>query len=376
MRIGIDLSPLQHSAHRGIGMYARSLLKALGQIAPQHQYVLFIPTGTPDGNDPPGHTTIQIPNPRLGLASALATGQVVLPWLAWKARLDVLHSLDVPFNPSHTAPPLASPCPLVVTLHDLTPLYSPRVQGTFRYKVFYKLALWLAGRAAALVVDSEASKKDAMRMGVARRRRVFVAPLAGTSLDSTDTTPDTFVKQPRNPYLLHVGSNDWNKNREGLLRAFSMLDPAYDVSLALVGGGEEWRDFLDESRQARVVHYPWVEQTALQNLYRDAAAFVFPSRYEGFGLPILEAMQAGAPVITSDRGAMKEVAGDAALLIDPEAAEQIAQAIVQVLKRPELAADLREKGAEQAARFSWERTARATLEAYEAAARRRRNKRR
>ncbi len=117
--------------------------------------------------------------------------------------------------------------------------------------------------------------------------------------------------------------------------------------------------------RVRIVHHTYLSRQALARIYAGARAFVFPSRYEGFGLPILEAMQAGAPVVTSNTGAMREVAGDAALLVDPDRPEELAAAVRRVLSDESLACELRERGRARAATFTWERTARATLAAYE-----------
>lgn len=363
---------MRHSARRGIGAYARSLLAALEQVAPEHHYILFLPAGLESDLYPPRHVRYNLPRLPFGRASALVSNQMLLPWLARRPNLDILHVLDVPYNPSHPLAPIWKRVPLVITLHDLTPLNAPLMLRTWRYRLFYRLALWQCKRADALIVDSEASRQDALRAGIARSKRIFVAPLAvpDDPAEKLSYGADHF-QVPSQPYALHVGSDDWNKNREGVLSAFALLEgdpPKGNLGLALVGGSANRLDVLPEEVRRRVTHYPWLDRASLCRLYASAAVFVFPSHYEGFGLPILEAMAAGTPVVTSDRGAMKEVAGGAALLADPERPDAIASAISQIVGNDLLAEQLRSRGAVRAAEFTWERTARVTLAAYMSAA--------
>ena len=366
---------MAHSAQRGIGAYARSLLAALERVAPENRYTLFLPGESGDDAYPATHVRHRLPALPFGRASALVANQILLPWLARRPNLDVLHVLYVPYNPSHALAPLWKRVPLVITLHDLTPLNAPVMLRKWRYRLFYRLALWQCKRADALIVDSEASKEDVLRAHIAPHGRIFVAPLAVPNDKAEQISHgEVLFQTPPSPYVLNVGSDDWNKNREGVLNAFALLasgsNSLPNLGLVLVGGGVERLDVLPEEVRRRVTHYPWLDRASLCRLYAGASVFVFPSRYEGFGLPILEAMAACTPVVTSDRGAMKEVAGGAALLADPERPEAIAEAIRQVLEDDTLAGQLRARGSARAAEFTWERTARVTIAAYQYAARR------
>jgi glycosyltransferase involved in cell wall biosynthesis len=361
---------MSHSAHRGLGAYARSLLAALERTAPRNRYVLFIPDGSTSDLYPPRQTRVMLSRLPFGRASALVSNQVLLPLLARSYNLDVLHVLDVPYNPSHALAPVWKSVPQVITLHDLTPLNAPIILRTRRYRLFYRAALWQCKRADALVVDSETSKRDALRARVAPARRIFVAPLAVPD-EPDELTPTTGFNVPSQPYILHIGSDDWNKNREGVLLAFALLPDEANLHLVLVGGSEDTLEVLPEELRRHVTHYHWLDRASLRRLYEQAAVLVFPSRYEGFGLPILEAMGAGTPVVTSNRGAMKEVAGGAALLADPNNPAGIATAVLRILGDPALAQRLRALGKTRAAGFTWERTARVTLAAYQSAANKR-----
>ena len=370
MRIGIDLSPLRHSAHRGIGAYARSLLPALERLAPEHEYILFVPGGVSDVPYLPRYVQCLIPTLPFGRASALISNQLLLPRLLQRYRIDVLHVLDVPFNPSHPLAPLWKRTPLVVTMHDLTPLNAPAILRKWRYRLFYRLALWQCKRADALIVDSETSRQDALGAGIALAERIFVAPLAVPQEPSQKLPQEaTEFQIPLEPYVLHVGSDDWNKNRKGVLRAFARLAQTTNLRLVLVGGSGARLTNLPDDLRPRITHYSWIDHASLRRLYAGAVVFVFPSLFEGFGLPILEAMSVGTPVVTSSRGAMKEVAGEAALLVDPERPDAIAAAIRQIVESQTLTKELRARGVVRAVEFTWERTAQETLAAYNFAAR-------
>ena len=360
---------MRHSARRGLGAYARSLLAALEQVAPEHHYFLFLPSGSRKDLYPPRHIRYDMPGLPFGRASAIVSNQLLLPWLVRRLDLDVLHVLDVPYNPSHALAPVWKRVPQVITLHDLTPVNAPVILRTWRYRLFYQVALGQCKRADALIVDSETSKQDALRAGIAPAKRIFVAPLAVPNGPAEKVSHGVaHLQVPSSPYALHVGSDDWNKNREGVLSAFALLAPASNLSLVLVGGSANSLEVLPEDVRRRVTHYAWLDQASLYRLYAGAAVFVFPSRYEGFGLPILEAMAAGTPVVTSDRGAMREVAGGASLLADPDRPDAIASAIGRILQDETLAERLRSRGAVRAGEFTWQRTAQVTLAAYMSAA--------
>jgi len=361
VRIGIDLSPLVHSGRRGIGAYARSLLTALGEVGPEHEYVLISPTPVEGVRLPPHCIPWLLPHIPLGRGSALVSHQAMLPIAARRARIDVLHVIDVPIVPSHPAAPLWKTVPLVITLHDLNPLHAPPLLRKRRWRAFYRFSLGLCRRADALLVDSQASADDALLARVGSRNRLFVAPLARPSCEGYG---DPCVVLPSGPYGIHVGGDDWNKNRENVLMAFLEVNAVEPFTLALVGGGPPTLAGMPAAVRQRVSHYPWLEPAALRCLYEHAAMLIFPSRFEGFGLPILEAMAAGTPVITSNRGATREVAGDAALLVEPESVVDIAQAALRILDDECLAHELRSRGRAREAQFDWTITARATLAAY------------
>jgi glycosyltransferase involved in cell wall biosynthesis len=173
------------------------------------------------------------------------------------------------------------------------------------------------------------------------------------------------------PYILYVGSIEPRKNLLRLLQAYARLRkdlPGW--KLVLVGARNAWKSTPISEEMRKLNLAPWVQLTGyipeedLPALYNGAGLFAFPSLYEGFGLPVLEAMACGTPVITSNVSSLPEVAGDAALLVDPYNVEEIAAAMVNVLSDQELSEDLHRRGLERSKEFSWERTAQQTLEVY------------
>jgi glycosyltransferase involved in cell wall biosynthesis len=177
------------------------------------------------------------------------------------------------------------------------------------------------------------------------------------------------------PFLLHVGGNEPQKNQETVLRAFAILcrNPAFRHNLILVGGAHLTdAPALEITTNAarRILRVTNVTRAELDTLYRECTAFLFPSLYEGFGFPVLEAMRAGAPVITSNVSSLPEVAGDAAILVAPQDAQQLANAVRRVLDDEMMRVKLSEGGERRAREFTWARNAEATLRVYEQAAQR------
>jgi glycosyltransferase involved in cell wall biosynthesis len=279
----------------------------------------------------------------------------------------LLHSLD------HVAPSFG-PWRSVVTVHDLAFLLYPQTQ-TEASRAYYARAGESARRAQRVIAVSQGTAADAVRLlGVdpARLRVIHQAPSAVYyPRPAAQLTPvaERLGFDPSRRYLLIVGTLEPRKNVTLALDALIELRHHVDVDLLVVGA----RGWLDESLWKaharsgvgdRMRFLGQVDDDDLAVLYSHAAVFLFPSLYEGFGLPPLEAMACGTAVISSNAGPMPEVLGDAALLLAPREPRSWADAIERVLSEPTLAADLRARGTARAALFSWERTARATRDVY------------
>jgi len=293
-------------------------------------------------------------------------GAFELGRLARQAKPDLVHCPHFP-----TPAPVRGP--LVVTLHDLTPLLVPGVMPSAVKRVVYRAWNMRAARLAdRVVVPSRVTAADVTRLTLAARGKLALTAEAADDLSSGPSGPLTgmLAHLASAPYLLSMGNTKPHKDLPTLLRAFARLAPPQpDLRLLLVGA--ESPGYLGAALagvpldvRARVAFTGRVTDAELRALYAGASAFVFPSRYEGFGLPPLEAMALGAPVVCANAASLPEVVGDAALLFPAGDAGALAGALGRLLDDPALRERLARAGLERAAQFSWERTATATVAAY------------
>jgi len=310
-------------------------------------------------------------------ARVVAWTQLRLPLLARSMDVDVVHS------PAMLAP-LRCPRPVVMTIFDLSFRRYPDHFAASRRALLNFLVPRAARRAAAVITFSDHVRQEVIEAysldpALVRRTHLGVdheryspAAVAGEG--------EALTKRGiRSPYLLHVGSLNRRKNLPQLLRALVLLRGAGkgpDPQLVLVGGEElgmpgrtELLALVDQLKlRDRVLLTGFLPAAEMAAVYRGAELLVQPSLYEGFGLPVLEAMACGTPVISSNAGSLPEVAGDAAILVDPGSAEQMAAAIQLVLEDQAVRARLGETGIVQSGRFSWSGTAAATLQVYDSVA--------
>lgn len=287
-----------------------------------------------------------------------------IPQLCRSFNADVVH---VTYN----ATPLLQ-CPLVVSVHDVSyrkypRFFSPRV----RFLLSTLLPITMA-KARRLITMSESSKADIERYYPFTRGKISVIP--GALGPITTAKPDyaaSLLYAPDNDFILTVGTVQPRKNLKRLIQAYTdMRNRRVSNSKLLIVGRRSWH-YAEVSRFAKaspfgrdIVFTGYLPDSVLAALYRRCRAFVFPSLYEGFGLPVLEAMACGAPVITSNSSSLPEVAGDAAMFIDPLSVTSISSAIDRVINDPERRNELQMRGTSQAARFSWKQTADLTLDVY------------
>jgi len=242
--------------------------------------------------------------------------------------------------------------------------------------LIYRVWLPLAIRgAAAVITDSERSREDILTHLSVKPGRVVSIPLAADRrfrpLPAAEIAPVLHEYGVGQPYILYVGALESRKNLPRLLAAYARLREWSEQWRLVIVGARKWKfspifDTVQALGLEPHVHFTgYVADEHLPALYAGADLFAFPSLYEGFGLPVLEAMACGTPVVTSNTSSLPEVAGDAAILVDPTDVEQIANAMWLVLSQPDVAAALREKGLARAAQFTWERTARETIAVYE-----------
>jgi glycosyltransferase involved in cell wall biosynthesis len=294
--------------------------------------------------------------------------QMLLPRLAGRASVDVLHSL------ASTAPTHGSYA-RVVTIHDVIYRIHPEAHG-WRTLAMRALVPLAARRSDRVIVPSRSTEQDLARRLKVPREKIDVVP-NGIGAPPLSQWPDADVVRQRwelgsRPILLTVSLKRPNKNLMRLLDALALITEERRPLLVLAGHATPYEQELRAHSAGVGVtqdtrFLPWVPPEELEGLYRAATAFIFPSLYEGFGLPVLEAMSRGVPVACSNRGALAEVADAAALTFDPDDPVAIASAIEALISDEDLRSRLARAGRENAARYSWSETARKTLASYELA---------
>ena len=369
MHIAIDA----HSVGTGLAgneTYITNLIEALAALDAVNRYTLYVTKRSAverfAGRWP--HVSVRRTLPHTPFVRIPLTFPVELR----RRPVDLLH---VQF----TAPPFV-PCPVVSTIHDLTFEHLPE---TFKRRSWMQLRLTVrrtARTAAHIITPSEFSRRDLIETYGVAPARVSVTPYAAAP-HFRPASPDSVAEAKRRygiggEYLLAVGSIQPRKNLVRLIRAYSDLrrrrSQAKLPQLVLVGKrawlyGETLRAVEQSGVAAHVIFTNYVPEQDLPALYTGALCFVYPSYFEGFGLPPLEAMGCGAPVIAGDRTSLPEVVGDAGLLVNPFDTDAIGAAIERVIDDNELRARLRTRGLERAALFSWRETARKTFEVYQRA---------
>lgn len=314
------------------------------------------------------HKGVQLKGSRL-LPGLMTIGQVQLAWLAARHRLQLVH------DPIGVMPLSLANARRITTVHDVIPYIYANSSTTLDWLIY---RLWLpiaAHRTDTIITDSEQSKEDIVKHLSMNANKVKVIPLAASEqyrpLQPQAVQPVLAQHQITTPYILYVGSIAARKNLPRLLEAYANLRKWSTKWTLVIVGARKWKsspvyETVERLDLAQHVHFTgFVEEEDLPALYNGADLFVFPSLYEGFGLPPLEAMACGTPVVTSNTSSLPEVVGDAAILVDPYNVEEITAAMRSVLEDPDLAQDLRQCGLTQAAKFSWERTARETIAVYE-----------
>jgi glycosyltransferase involved in cell wall biosynthesis len=376
LRIAIDASPLHNThQHRGIGSYVRGLLSGLFEIDLVNEYLLFVfedCLSTVLERAPQNFRTIRLPQPRMGRASALLTHQIILPCALSRHHLDVFHSPGIVCVPSVPNMPLRRTVKTVVSVHDLTPwVYRDIFLQNFTWRLFYRMTLGAVRQCAHIVCDTEHTSRELTRLLHIDAKHISVIPLAPDRLFSREAVVMSSVEASVSvdkPFILHVGGGHYNKNVNALIRAYARLchEHRIEESLVLVGEGYDPGSVLHSDREvlSRIVVLQDVPQVALALLYRRATVLVYPSLHEGFGLPPLEAMASGAPVIVSNRSSLPEVVGNAAILVDAYNQAELAAAILSCVQNPALRADMRQRGLKRAQAFSWKRTALETAAVY------------
>jgi glycosyltransferase involved in cell wall biosynthesis len=290
--------------------------------------------------------------------------QLLLPALAARAGVDLVHSL------ASTAPG-RGPFKRVVTVHDLIYRRFPEAHAGLRSLGMRVLVPLAVRRSDRVIADSESTRRDLIELEHARPERIDVVPLGVGRLPDVVAAPEASVRERLElgdrEVLLSLSAKRPHKNLETLLDALAQLQQRPILVLAgyETAHEQELRRRAERLGIAAEVRWAgWLEPEMLEGLWAITRAFVFPSLYEGFGLPVLEAMARGVPVACADASSLPEVAGDAALLFDPRSPSELAAALTRLLAGGPEIERLRAAGLERAARFTWQRTAELTLASY------------
>lgn len=352
--------------------YAANLIEALAGIDQTNEYTLFVTRQA--AIDRFDHRWANFKVTQTLPHTPLVRIPLTLSAALRRRRVDVLHV-------QYTAPPFA-PCPVVATIHDLSFEHLPE---TFNRRSRAQLQLTVrhtARRAKQILTLSEFSRNDIIKTYNIEPERVFVTPAAAPP-DFAPVTDSTELQRIRTTYgiereyILSLGSIQPRKNLVRLIQAYSSLRRLRsDLKLPqlVLAGKRGWLEqeifrAAGENELSRDILFTgYVADKDLPGLYSGALCFAYPSYFEGFGLPIVEAMQCGAPVISGNRTSLPEVVGDAGILFDPFSETEIALALAKVIEDSGYRDELRVKGIERARAFSWQKTARLTLQAYERAA--------
>ncbi len=354
----------------GVEVYTRNLVDHLLAVDPRNEYVLLHRSGRhlDRYRDRPNASQVIVPAP-----DTFTWDQIAVPLAAYRARANVL------FHTKFTVP-LAAPCPTAMTLHGSAWFTHPELFG--RADIAYVRAAMpvYCRRAAALFANSDVTARDFVeRVGVPASR-IHTTHLAADRRFAPVEDPAVVARARRryglpDRFILTVARHDPRKNVPALVDAFARLRARVPSRLLVVGlGVERYREELrlaGTPLDADVQLLGWVDQADLPAIYAAATVFVLPSVYEAFGIPVCEAMACGAPVVASRTGALPEVAGDAAIYVDPGDPAGMADALHRVWTDPELRASLRARGLARSSAFSWRRCARETLAVIETLAPRR-----
>lgn len=366
MRIAID-AHMVGGRESGNETYTLNLIKALGELSEENRYYLYTPR--PDVLGARLHTPSQnLSITRVGPPNPFLRIPISMPLACRRLGAQLLHV-------NYIAPPLC-PCPTVITIHDISFEFFPHFFSPRDYLVLSRLVPYSARRAAKVITVSENSKRDIVRCYRIPKERIAVT-YEGADDSFRPLQDEERLEAVKRKYeivgsfILTLGNLEPRKNLGRLVEAYGALRKGGRIEHKLViVGRARWREselhsvVRGRGLVGEVIFTGYIPQEDLPLLYNAADLFLFPSLYEGFGLPPLEAMACGTPVIASNSSSLPEVVGDGGLLVDPHDTSAIAQAIDDLLTKPALRLELSARGLKRAALFSWHKMAQETLEIY------------
>lgn len=365
MRIGIDMRMLNWS---GIGRYTHNLVDGLMRIDKDNEYILFL-----NEDDIDSYTITNENFSKKPLSSKVFSleGHYQLTSSLWRERLDLFHSLHFPV-------PLLWKHNLVTTIHDLIPLIYPKSLPSRMSRIYcYVMMRTAARKSRRVIANSYCTGRDIVRYLKIPESKVKVI-YEGVNENYHPVENESRLRKVKKRYktsekfIFYLGQWKPHKNILRLMRAFHRLKIKTGIPHKLLIGGRKDPNYGEIPALARnlglekdIIFTGYIPEEDLPVLYSAAKLFIFPSLYEGFGLPVLEAMACGIPVVSSNTSSLPEIAGDAAIFVNPYSTEEIAQAMQEVLRDEKLRQKLIQKGLARARLFVWEKTSRETLHVYE-----------
>jgi glycosyltransferase involved in cell wall biosynthesis len=370
MKILIDATGITREK-AGVGVYAKNLLSHLTAFPSDMEIFILAQDDDPemDFSGRSGVTMIHVPARWFRiLPLRLLLEQFYLPALLHRRSIDVVHSLHYAF------PLVTFGSRRVVTFHDMTFFTMPEVHERAKV-VYFRFFMWAMGRLAdhSIFISRSALEDYRERLGKERGASSVVPHGKGEMFRPEPPFDEIALRERyalRGPFALYLGTIEPRKNLPRLVEAFGSIALKYPALQLVLAGKKGWMfEELEQTiRRLRLtnrVHFTgFVAEEDKPALLASCALFIYPSLYEGFGLPALEAIACGAPTITSNTSSLPEVVGDAALLVDPTSVESLGQAMEAVLSNPALREELKRKGPVQAKLFTWEKTAAATVDIY------------
>lgn len=369
MLIGLDGIPLTFPK-AGVGHYTAQLANALARVAPEHEFRLIYPSSFPsssfqlDSSHPRNLTPVRVPVGPI----RKHWWTVGLPRYVSRERIQIFHGTNYDI-------PLWRGCRTVLTIHDLSMLLHPQTHEKRSVRRARRRLPIMSKMADAISVPTEAIRREVCEYLGRSEEMVFVVPYAAREFFHPVTFEETAATRTRlgigDEFILMVATIEPRKNIPRLVAAFERLIESYRQLQLVIAGGNGWLagpslEAIKNSKAAgRIVLTGYVDEPALRDLYSSCRLFVYPSLYEGFGLPPVEAMACGAPVVISDIPVLVETTCGAARVTDPHDADDIAQAISEVLNDDDRRAALSEAGLKRAGELSWTQTAIKTLQIYD-----------
>lgn len=368
MKIGIDARVMYPEAS-GIGRYSIEIVKAIAAHpeAKNHEFILYPSAKTNRLNLPDNWKYSDKKIPSRGITRAL-----LYPFIIIGDNIDIFYSTD------YLGPLLRMPCKTVVIVYDLIPYINPDfVSLNHRFTGRYLLKFCVKN-ATAVISISQTTKKDILKYIKVPHDKIRTIYLGKNSLFHPRNRKSKELHKIQKvygiedrPYIIFLGYNDPRKNIPNIMKAFADIDETVKSnSVLVIAGNINSKDsvLIDQIKkhnlEDNIIFTGFIQDDDLAYLFSGARAFCFPSLYEGFGLPVLEAMACGCPVITSNTSSLPEVAGDAALLVDPEDTQDISEAMTRLLTDDGLFNDLSVKSIVQSKKFSWEKASKEVMQIF------------